>query len=917
MSPYEGSRETDQSREGDTCKDGSLYHCANTTKKVRIINQPLIVAAISALQHIVVIFGALSTFQRKEEFGTGETLESEAADGQKVRDKIYRFSSLGGTRNFPRLHLHFLSKSFANKALHVSPSLTQGLGGATSPPQNTAYGEIQPTHGYSVWRDNASSFITVPSAFSSFSGHATAPFYPSSYLHEDEMREIADRNIPYPHIFFHSPSMLENQIPTFGPSSSHPRSISDPEVRDLIVKAPTLSGKYYPSPTAWEDQQLYFLLPDRFSNALEDGVRDLENQPVQGRIKAYTPADNGNAINLASDAKLWEESGGVFQGGTLKGVNSKLGYLKRLGVTALWIGPIFKQVPHDEGSYHGYAVQNFLEIDPHFGTQEDLRNLVTNAHSHGIYVILDIILNHSGDVFAYKRPDCQWNGQKFEVEGFRDSSHNPTLPFKPLDPKNPPKDADSCAIWPAELQAPGSFTCEGSISNWDHYPEYICGDFLSLKDINLGQDAPDNFTPTSALKTLCEAYKYWIAYADLDGYRIDTVKHMGDGPTRYLCTTLHEFSSTIGKENFFLVGEVTGGRAFETVEATGLNAALGIGNVQENLWRLPKGYTNPSEYFDLFRNAAYLKKDSNAWTRNKIVTMIDDHDQVWRSGSDKARFCSESQGDKLALAALALNLTTLGIPCIYYGTEQQFDGRGGNDRYIREAMFGGSFGAFRSKDRHFFNESNSVFEEVSKICELRQRHTVLRRGRQYLREISTNGSDFDIPRILGGRMKSVVAWSRIFSDTEVLCAINTDPEAWTEAHVTIDSGLHPKGETLTCIYASPVEEDQIVPQELSVEGVDRAVVPLSVPPAGFVIWNVFPENHTSNFVFLGDFRSDLENVCSARLDSIRDCAQAIFMIGIKNAFYHASHDLPAAQRRLCACLGYRPEADHLRPRGAG
>lgn len=57
----------------------------------------------------------------------------------------------------------------------------------------------------------------------------------------------------------------------------------------------------------------------------------------------------------------------------------------------------------------------------------------------------------------------------------------------------------------------------------------------------------------------------------------------------------------------------------------------------------------------------------------------------------------------------------MGIPCIYYGSEQQFDGHGGNDRFIREAMFGGAFGAFRSKERHFFNEDGFVYQELSKI----------------------------------------------------------------------------------------------------------------------------------------------------------------------------------------------------------
>ncbi|KAF2183697.1 glycoside hydrolase family 13 protein [Zopfia rhizophila CBS 207.26] len=630
--------------------------------------------------------------------------------------------------------------------------------------------------------------------------------------------------------------MFEKQIPTSGEAASGPRSVNDPEVKRLLSKN-SAPQSYHPSPSAWEDQLLYFLLPDRFSNGEEDGALDGVGKPFPGQIRLFNPkTDNGNAITPPENSKIWEENGIRFQGGTLKGIKSKLGYLKRLGITALWVGPIFKQVPNDEHLYHGYAVQDFLEIDHHFGTREDLRDLVAAAHKQEINVILDIILNHSGDVFAYKGGEKQWSGRSYDVEGFRDSSGKPTLQFRPLDLDSSPKNAQDCAIWPIELQAPNTFTCEGAISNWDNYPEFLRGDFLSLKDIGLGSDAPDNFTPTKALRTLCEVYKYWIAYADLDGYRIDTVKHMGDGPTRYLATTLHEFASSIGKDNFFIVGEVTGGRAFETVEATGLNAALGIGNVQENLWKLPKGDANPADYFDLFRNATYLKKGSHAWTRNKVVTMIDDHDQVWRGGMNKARFCSESQGDKLVLAALALNMMTLGIPCIYYGTEQQFDGTGGSDRYIREAMFGGSFGAFRSKDRHFFNEDNAVFQEISKICALRQRYAPLRRGRQYLREISGDGKNFGVPMKLGGRMQSIVAWSRIFADEEILCAINTDANYITTVHVTIDAELHADREVLKLIYASPTNGHGRVSEELAVQNVNRRAVKLSVPPGGFVMY---------------------------------------------------------------------------------
>jgi glycosidase len=231
------------------------------------------------------------------------------------------------------------------------------------------------------------------------------------------------------------------------------------------------------------------------------------------------------------------------------------------------------------------------------------------------------------------------------------------------------------------------------------------------------------------LRYLCEVYKYWIAFADIDGYRVDTVKHMDDGATRYFASVIHEFAQTLGKDNFFLLGEITGGRqnAYETLELTGLSAALGINDIPDKLEYLVKGYRNPNDYFRLFRNSELVHKDSHVWFRDKVVTTFDDHDQV-RKGDHKARFCARNRGDKVILNVLALNALTLGIPCIYYGSEQCFDGEGGSDRYLREAMFGGAFGAFRTKGVHFFDENNPVYQEFAKILQIRQDNIVLRPG---------------------------------------------------------------------------------------------------------------------------------------------------------------------------------------------
>ncbi|WP_221394573.1 alpha-amylase family glycosyl hydrolase [Dyadobacter sp. NIV53] len=591
-----------------------------------------------------------------------------------------------------------------------------------------------------------------------------------------------------------------------------------------------IRSEYFPSPLAWEDQVLYFLLLDRFSDGNEKGFRDNNGNIVTtGTTPAFQLSDFENAIVTEEDAAEWREAGQKFVGGTLKGLKSKIGYLKRLGISAIWISPVFKQVPFLE-SYHGYGIQDFLDIEPRFGTTQDLIDVVQTAHENGIFVILDIILNHSGDVFAYQNDEepVYDNSKTFPVKGFRDALGEANLPFAAIDDALFP----DAGIWPKELQSSNSFTKKGEIRNWDSHPEFLEGDFFSLKDINHGNGNVDSFQPSQALIDITEAYKYWIAATDIDGFRIDTVKHMELGATRYFSSVIREFTMSIGKENFYLIGEITGGRqrAFETLEITGLNAALGIDDIPDKLEYAVKGFRSPSEYFSLFRNSELVQKESHIWFRNKVVTLFDDHDQV-RKGDQKARFCAEASGIELLIAVMGLNLTSLGIPCLYYGTEQAFDGEGGNDRYIRESMFGGSFGAFRTKNVHFFKEDNLWYPEIAKILKVRKQHLPLRRGRQYLRQISINGTDFSFPVFSGNHLNSIIAWSRILDKKEVLCAINTDTENETIAYVTIDHGLHAIDSKLKCLYASGTS-----PNELGVELRNGKAIRVTIPPSGFVIY---------------------------------------------------------------------------------
>ncbi len=637
------------------------------------------------------------------------------------------------------------------------------------------------------------------------------------------------------------------------------RSLAEIRLAEL-----TAGKTCYSSPATWEDEVLYFLMLDRFSDGREHGgFNDVSGAPVAADGTRTTPLFRIEADANNADWQQWFEAGRGWCGGTIAGMRDKLGYLKRLGVTAIWVSPVFRQVTGSD-SYHGYGIQNFLDVDPHFGTREELRDFVADAHQLGIRVILDIILNHAGDVFSYhdNQPYFYYQGWQWPVKGYRlNQGDAGSIPFS--DGEAHLEISVEAAIWPVEFQSETTWTMKGEIRNWDGFPEYLQGDFCSLKDIDHGW-APDDpaeswdlekrislFRPSAALDHLIKVYRFWMAYADIDGFRLDTVKHMEPGAVRYFASAIHEFAQTLGKENFPIIGEITGGRSYamQILDVTGLDAALGIGDLPDKLEFLVKGWRSPGNpdtseqegYFDLFCNSLLDGKNSHQWYSKHIVTMIDDHDQVGEQR--KYRFCGDSpESWKLLKAALGLNLATEGISCIYYGTEQAFNGadprsddNSWGDVFLRECMFGGPFGSLQSTGRHFFNEEHEVYRFVGRLAEFRKSEIALRRGRQYLRKVSATGSedDFVYPQLVNGEMHWVVAWSRIFAETECLCAINTSLERELTVWAVADHQLNPPGKTMRCVFSSSPEQEG---EETEVALACGSAVKITVPPGGFVVY---------------------------------------------------------------------------------
>ena len=513
----------------------------------------------------------------------------------------------------------------------------------------------------------------------------------------------------------------------------------------------TTARRVHPSPTDWRDQFIYFLLVDRFDNNADLTAHD-PTQPNTG-----PDPDNRR----------------LFQGGNLRGIIRRLDYIKNLGCTTIWLSPILKNRQDLNDTYHGYGIQDFLEVDPRFGTLEDLKQLTAEAHRRGMYVILDVVLNHTGDVWAYPddQPYFYYQGQSFPFGQWREA--DPALGHQSDD-----------AVWPTELQQSDAFKRQGQIRNWSDHQEAQDGDFLSLKELDLPR-------PT-VLDTLIKVYKYWIAQSDVDGFRIDTVKHMENSATAIFCNAIREYAQRIGKHRFFLFGEIVADD--HTIQSyIGRNSR--IDGTQERFPSLDAALDFPL-YFMLedvikgFANPAFLRARYDAFhtqyadhgeAGRYFVTFVDNHDQMSRP---YRRFMHNNPFPQQAVLATGFLLTSQGVPCLYYGTEQGFDGGGPDDAYVRECMFGGQWGAFDTTGRHFFNPEHEIYRGIKAISAIRKKQPALRYGRQYFREISGDGINFGHP----ANGDCTLAYSRVLDTEEVLVAINLSQHERND-FITVDRNL--------------------------------------------------------------------------------------------------------------------------------
>ena len=515
----------------------------------------------------------------------------------------------------------------------------------------------------------------------------------------------------------------------------------------------------FPSPQDWRDVWIYFLMLDRFNRA-------------DGKLPASMPYD---------------KPFGGFQGGTFNGVREQLTYIRDLGAGAIWLSPVLKNRQSDQGTFHGYGIQDFLQPDPRFGSspgkeEDELRALVDEAHACGLYVIFDIVLNHAGDIFGYQDfgPSAPGSPETLPI-AWRDAKGHARSDYPVVDDIPAGQREPDGLVWPAELQHNRFFRRKGKGAEGG-------GDFESLKEF-VTDIREDGIFPVR--NALILAYQYAIARYDVDGYRIDTLKYIERDFAQTFGNAMREYAQSIGKKNFFSFGEVFDGEeriadfigrnTRDSGDLVGVDAALDF----PLFFRLPtvaKGFSPPTGIIDVFRRRKETQRDilsSHGEAGRFFVTFLDNHDMKERfrgAGAD-----GPDPYDPQVILAIALLFGLQGIPCLYYGTEQGLRGRGPSDQFVREALWG---------KPDAFNRNHPFYKAIKQLSEIRDTQPALRYGRLYFRPISGDGIHFGASPFAPG----VLAFSRILNDREVVIIANTNTQGRFKGYVLVDFYINRDGE---------------------------------------------------------------------------------------------------------------------------
>jgi len=495
-----------------------------------------------------------------------------------------------------------------------------------------------------------------------------------------------------------------------------------------------------------EDEIIYFVLPDRFANGDPSNDRGgLKGGPLQ---HGFDPTHKG-----------------FYHGGDLKGLTAKLDYIQGMGVTAIWFAPIFRNKPvqgkpgEESAGYHGYWVTDFTSVDPHFGTNAEFKAFVDAAHARGMKVYMDIITNHTADVIDYAEGEA--TGYRYRSKGEYPFSRRGGPGGAPInqgfagddnpDPANWAKLTDPTFAYtpqvaeaerdvkvPAWLNEVTLYHNRGN-SHWVGESS-VYGDFSGLDD--LATEHP------RVVAGMIEIFGAWIDDYGIDGFRIDTAKHVNPEFWQQFVPAMLARAEAKGIDHFHIFGEIayeepTATLAAQVMATSGLPYALDMGFAKAA--QLVASGKAPPRLM-----AEFLQQDAiypgGAATALGLPTFLGNHDFGRFAMFVREMSGSDDEAELLARVSLghAMMFTLRGVPTVYYGDEQGFISDG-NDQLAREDMFASRVAAYNDNNligsdattaQSNFDPTHPLYRLIAELAQARKRSPALRRGLSTVRAFS-------------------------------------------------------------------------------------------------------------------------------------------------------------------------------------
>ena len=467
----------------------------------------------------------------------------------------------------------------------------------------------------------------------------------------------------------------------------------------LVMPQPSQSAEQSTFPEVGLAKDIiYFVMPDRYLNG--DTSNDLAGGTRQDPTGGYNPTSTA-----------------FFHGGDLKGLTGNcekgdngLARIKDLGFTAVWLTPLVGQQeakPNGAG-YHGYWGTDFLNVDPHLGTNDDLSALSACAKKLGLKLILDVVTNHTGDVNQY-------------------SDKTPFIPAGKESAKNP--------AWLNDLS---KYHNVGDMSRcWGEGPCTQLGDFYGLDDLATEKEA--------VYKGLIDIYGQWVKKYGFVGFRVDTARHVDNNFFKNWSPGINKEAAEIGISNFTIFGEVWDINPINLVgyiRDKGLQTALDF-PFQRTAVQFASGYSDAGVMDNLF-DSDDLYTTQNSTAKN-LVTFLGNHD-MGRVGFLISASQTKADKDLLARTQLAHALMYLsrGIPTVYYGDEVGMTGSGtGNDQLARQDMFSTKIESWKTEKRiganpvgngdSFSGPENPISKYLRSLSDLRRKYPALANGAMQMR----------------------------------------------------------------------------------------------------------------------------------------------------------------------------------------